>query len=258
MSDTESTTVAHGSHASLPILTEDNLADWDLQVIAYLTGASDHSCIITPIKLKDGTTKDPTTPNEAPSTATAKEKKAAAKDIANWHKLEHIVTGCLMATAGKLHWEAVLKHWQTGAPVFQLWTKICKYHQQRDASQQHEAWMEFLAIRQAPGESPTSVYQCINKGYDKIKHITPANQLTDDCGKELKLFALLSAFPPDYPLHMSLITQEGLTLAGTAMALLCFETTMKITNSSKEQANAAFGPCWLCGKKDHVQHNCPH
>ena len=139
MSDTESTTVAHGSHASLPILTEDNFADWDLQVIAYLTSASDHSRIITPIKLKDGTTKDPTAPDEAPSTATTKEKKVAAKDIANWHKSECIVTGCLMATAGKLHWEAVLKHRQTGAPVFQLWTKICEYHQQCDASQQHEA-----------------------------------------------------------------------------------------------------------------------
>ena len=118
--------------------------------------------------------------------------------------------------------------------------------------------MEFLTICQAPGESPTSIYQRINKGYDKIERITPANQSTDNRGKELKLFTLLSAFPPNYPLHMSLITQEGLTLAGAAAALLHFETTMKIANSSKEQANAAFGPCWLCGEKDHVQCNCPH
>ena len=57
---------------------------------------------------------------------------------------------------------------------------------------------------------------------------------------------------------MSLITQEGLTLAGTTVALLCFKTTMKIANSSKEQANTTFGPCWLCGKKDNMQCNCPH
>ena len=110
MSDSESTTVTHSTHASLPFLTEDNFTDWDLQIIMYLTGTHDHSCIITPVRLKDSTFKDPTPPDEADSTATAKERKAAAKEIANWHKSERIVAGCLMATAGKLHQEAVLKH----------------------------------------------------------------------------------------------------------------------------------------------------
>ena len=256
MSDTEPI-VARGAYAGLPFLTEDNFADWDMQIIAYLTGTHDHSRVITPVRQKDSTFKDPTPPDEADSTATAEERKAAAEEIANWHKSERVVTGCLMATAGKLHREAVLKHRQTSAPVYQLWTKICEYHQQRDASQRHEAWMEFLAIRMAPSKAPTSVYQRINEGYDKIERITPPKQTPEERGQELRLFTLLSAFPPDHPLRMSLITQEGLTLAGAGAALLRWETTRKIADSD-EQAHAAFGGCFLCGEKDHIQRDCPH
>ena len=127
MSDTESSTVVCSSYASLPILTEENFADWEMQIITYLTGAQDHICVITPVKQANNTYKDP-----AP---TADEKKAANLEIANWQKSECIITGCLMATAGKLHQEAILKHRQSSEPVYQLYSKISTYHQQCDASQ---------------------------------------------------------------------------------------------------------------------------
>ena len=43
MSTEESSIILCGAYASLPILTEDNFADWELQVIAYLTGSADHA-----------------------------------------------------------------------------------------------------------------------------------------------------------------------------------------------------------------------
>ena len=39
MSDAESTTVARDAYVDLPILSEDNFADWDMQIVAYLTGS---------------------------------------------------------------------------------------------------------------------------------------------------------------------------------------------------------------------------
>ena len=88
MSDTKSSTVVCGSYASLPILTEENFANWEMQIITYLTGAQDHICVITPVKQADNTYKDPAPPATPNSAATADEKKAANLEIANWQKSE--------------------------------------------------------------------------------------------------------------------------------------------------------------------------
>jgi len=260
MSDTESTTVAHGSHAGIPILTEENFADWDMQVMAYLTGTQDHARIITPAKQTDGTYQDPTAPAVALATATAEEVKAIKADIAQWEKSERVVLGCLMASAGKLHREAVLKHRQAGHPVYKLYSRICAYHQQRDASQRHEAWMQFLALRKSPSESYTAIYRRVEAGYDKVERITPATQSTEERGRELVLFTLLSALPHDDPVRTSLTTQKDLTLADAAAAMLRFNTSKKLTDSGVEQAHATFigAGCFACGDKEHIQRNCPH
>jgi len=259
MSDTESTTVARGAHSGLPILTEENFADWDMQITAYLTGSQDHACVITPTRETNGTSQDPIPPTTADATtATTEEIKAANAEIALWQKSERVVLGCLMATAGKLHRKAILKRWQGGDAVYKLYSKICAYHQQCDASQQHEAWMQFLALRKSPSESYTSIYRCVEVGYDKIDHITPASQSMEECGRELILFTLLSALPHDDTLRTSLTTQKDLTLADAAAALLRFDTGKKLTDSGVEQAHAAFNGCWACGDKEHIQRDCPH
>ena len=69
MSD-ESTNIARGFYAGLPILTDDNFADWDMQAIAYLTGSQDHVRGITPTRQADGTYIDPKKPTPANTKAT--------------------------------------------------------------------------------------------------------------------------------------------------------------------------------------------
>lgn len=150
-----------------------------------------------------------------------------------------------MATASKLHQEAILKHRQSSEPVYQLYSKISTYHQQCDASQQHKAWMQVLGQCRSPTELYTSIYQHIDTGYDKIECITPANQTDAECFKELKLFTILSALPHDNPLHTLLIAQENLTLEGAAAAMLCVNIGKKLASTKLEQAHAALGGCWL-------------
>jgi hypothetical protein len=84
-----------------------------MQIVAYLTGSQDHVEVITPAKRKF---LDPAEPAPAGATASSEEKKTG-EAIAEWQKSEHVVLGCLVATAGKLHREAVLKHRQSGDPV---------------------------------------------------------------------------------------------------------------------------------------------
>ena len=56
MSDTESTTVACSAYTSLLILSEENFADWDMQIVAYLTSSHDHIRVIMPVRQSDGGT----------------------------------------------------------------------------------------------------------------------------------------------------------------------------------------------------------
>ena len=154
----DSTTVLRGAYAGLPILTEDNFADWDMQIIAYLTGSQDHARVITPTKQSDGTYLDPTRPTDADPKASADDIKKAEDNIASWDKSERIVLGCMMATAGKLHRETVLKARAAGTTMYALYARICAFHQQRDASQRHEAWMQFLSMRKSAAESYMSYY----------------------------------------------------------------------------------------------------
>ena len=100
MSDDSATITAPRGTAGLPILTDENFADWDLQVIAHLTGVQNHVRVITQTRQSDGTLVNPTKPSPAAATATADEKKTADEAIASWEKSERVALGCLMATAG--------------------------------------------------------------------------------------------------------------------------------------------------------------
>jgi hypothetical protein len=259
MSDIDSTTITRGDHAGLPYLTEDNFVDWEMQVIAYLTGIQDHARVITPVRQANGKGKllAPIQPDPANDSDSADDKQKAAEEIQNWHKSERIVLGCLMATAGNLHREAILKYRQTGGPIYTLYAKICDYHQQGDAG--HSAWMSFLAIRKLATESYMTYYRRLKFAYEKIDRITPAEQSPEDWARQLTLYILLSGLPHDDTLRTSLTTQKDLSLADAASAMLRFDTSKKLAESKVEQAHAAFGGgCWTCSDKGHVARDCPH
>ena len=93
MSTEESSSILCGAYASLPILTEDNFADWELQVIAYLTGSADHAGVITPTRQSDGTFLDPVRPAPADAAASPDEKKQGMNEITAWVKSKCIVIG---------------------------------------------------------------------------------------------------------------------------------------------------------------------
>src|SRR5258708_35346947 len=82
-----------------------------------------------------GTFQEPAQPSAAIASATANQKKEANLAIASWQKSECVALRCIMMTTGKLHHEAILKHQNSGATIYRLYTKICDYHQQCDASQ---------------------------------------------------------------------------------------------------------------------------
>jgi hypothetical protein len=259
VSDTDSTTVACSAYASLPILSEDNFTDWDMQVVAYLTGSHNHVQVIMPSRQSGGKALAPIQPAPASVTADTNMKKEADTAIAEWEKSERVVLGCLMATVGKLHCEAVLKHQQSGSALWDLYSKICNYHKQRDASPRYEAWMQFLTVHKSATDSYMTYYQRIKGAYNKINWITPAGQSAEEQAKELKLFTLLSNLPHDNSLCLSLTMQRDLTLVDATSAMLCLDTSKKLAVSRVEQAHAAFGSnCWTCGEKDHVARKCLH
>jgi len=196
-------------------------------------------------------------PAPADAATSPDEKKQAANKINTWVKSEHIVLGCLMATAGNLHRETILRHQSDGAPMWTLYTKICNYHQQRNASQRHEAWMRFLAMCKSSTKNYMTFYHHVESAYDKILRITLSNQMPEDRTRELVLFAILSGLPHDDLLRMSLSTQKDVTLADVAVALLHFDTSKKLADN-EAGAYLAQALCWLCGNKDHLLCDCPH
>jgi len=260
MSDNSiATAIPHAVYASLPVLTEENFADWDLQIVAHLTGAHNHVCVITQTRQLDSMIVNLMKPGPADAAATADEKRVAKDAIASWERSERVAFGCIMATAGPLHRELVLKHQKDCSLVYDLYADICGHHQQNDASQRHKAWFCFLGIHKSTDESYMSYYHRVEAAYSQIDRLTPAGQTMDQQARELKLFALLGGLPQDDTLHLLLIAQGGLALTDATAAMLQFNTGKKLGGTESEQAFAATqGGCFSCGKKDHFAHNCPH
>jgi len=254
----DSANVLHGAYAGLPILTEDNFADWDMQVIIYLTGSGDHARVVMPTRQSDGTYLYPATPTPADDAASNDEKRQAANNIASWEKSEHIVLGCIMATASKLHRETILKHRKAGTAMWVLYAEICDYHQQRNAPRRQEAWMQFFAIHKSATESYMSYYRRVEAAHDKILCVTPPDQSPEDRAKERTLFALLSGLPHNDPLRTSLATQKDITLADVASTLLHFDTRKRLAETESGAYIAHGAPCWTCGDRDHLSRDCPH
>jgi hypothetical protein len=82
-----SNTILCGTFAGLPKLNTENFIEWDIQIMAYLTGAEDHVCMIT--ATYDKTTKKWADP-EAPD---AKDADACKE----WLKSECITFGAILA-----------------------------------------------------------------------------------------------------------------------------------------------------------------
>jgi len=179
--------IPHAVYTSLPILMEENFADWDLQIVAHLTGAHDHVCVIMQTRQSDGMIINPMKPGPADAAATANEKRVAKDTIVSWERSEWVAFGCIMATAGPLHCKLVLMHQKDCRPVYNLYAKVCGHHQQNDASQRHKAWFCFLGICKSANKSYMSYYHHIKAAYSWIDHLTLAGQTTDQQAKELKL-----------------------------------------------------------------------
>ena len=73
-----------------------------------------------------------------------------------------------MATAGKLHREAVLKHRRSDDPEYGLYVKIYNHHQYRGASQRHESWLQLFGIRRSASEPYMSLYRRVEAACDRI------------------------------------------------------------------------------------------
>lgn len=213
--------------------------------------------MITPTEQADGTYLDPKKSTPVDPKATDNVVKNAQTAIADREKSERIVLGCFMATGGKRHREAVLKH-RRSDPVYGLYVKICNNHPQRDASQSHEAWLQFFGIRRSASEPYMSLYHRVEAAYDKIERITPANQSPNDRASELQLFGILNSLSHNGPLRMSLTAQGNLSLTDAAAAMLRVDTGKKLAKSELEQTHAVQGgSCWTCGERDHFSHNAP-
>jgi uncharacterized protein YidB (DUF937 family) len=240
--------VARGAFAGLPILAEDNFTDWDMQIVAYLTGSHDHVRVITPSGQSGGKVLAPL-PVRLP---TPTRRRKLTRPLQSGRSPSVLSLGVLWPPRGN----------STARPslsIGDLYSKICNYHQQRDASQRHEGWMQFLAVHKSATDSYLTYYRRIERAYDKIDRITPTGQSAEERAEELKLFTLLSNLPHDDSLRLSLTTQRDLTLADAASAMFRLDTSKKLAVSGVEQAHAAFGGnCWTCGDKDHVACECPH
>lgn len=163
MSD-DATTVLRGAHPGLPLLTDTNFADWDMQVTAYLTGSHDHARVITPIRQADGSYAAPTKPSPAGPNDTPEDVKEADAAISSWNCIASVSSG----TA------------RQGAPSTTCTSSYATTISNAMPPQRHEAWFQLLGIRKSPSKPYMAYYRRIEAAYDRIDGITPANQTRDE------------------------------------------------------------------------------
>jgi len=82
-----------------------------------------------------------------------------------WKKSKRTACGVIMATAGELHAEIILR----GKP-YDMWTAIEAQHLQRNASLRHEAWMQFLVLRKKTKETYVDYYHRVESAQDQELH----------------------------------------------------------------------------------------
>jgi hypothetical protein len=117
--------------------------------------------------------------------------------------------------------------------------------------------MQLLALHKKVDEAYIDFYHCVKSGYARVHHITPKNQMAEECGQELTLFTILSGLLHDNSLHWSLIVQRSLTLGDTFSAFLhmdagdqAYAKLANITSSSNQ--------CYLCSSPKHFACDCHH
>jgi hypothetical protein len=158
-----------------------------MQVKAYLTGAADHWHVIKGAEKPDGSYDQPVPPADKKST-----------EWLDWKKSECVACSVLMATAGEIHTEIILR--SKGKP-YDIWKAIEGQHLQQDTSLRHKAWMQLLALRKKVNKVYVDFYRCVKSGYARVHRITPKNQTAEEHGQELTLFTILSGLPHDDSLH---------------------------------------------------------
>src|SRR6266853_4128080 len=132
--------------------------------------------------------------------------------------------GVIMSTASKLHTEILLRHCDSGRPVFELWEKIGSMHQSRDASLRHQAWLQFFSARKSTDESYSELASRMEGLWAKIDRLTPISQTKEEHGAELTLLAILFALPYEDNVRQSLSTQASLTLEQAQEAVIHIDT----------------------------------
>ncbi len=244
MSDSDS--VSLGLYCSLPVFSRNNFGNWKIQIIAYLTGVTDHVHVISRHPNAASVIVDPAHPTDD-------------TEAAKWDASECMALGVIMSTASKLHGKIILAYCEAATPVFELWEKIGSLHQLHDALLHHQAWLQFFSTCKTSDESYTELSGCVEGLWVKIDCLTPINQTRAEHGAELKLLGCLFALPFDDHVRQSLTMQLGLTLEQVQEAFVCVDTGVKLHLAGADSANAArTANCWTCNMPGHFSHECPH
>lgn len=230
-------------HHGIPVLSDDNFDYWEIQVISFLTGASDHVRVIEPRRDATGRLVDPVCP-------------AGTGEKANWDSSEREALGVIMSTASRLHHELILKHRASGEPVYKLWTKICSIHQSHATSFRHQIWLEFFSSRKSPDESYAEFFWRKEELLAKIDRLTPECQTKEERAAELTLVGILLGLPTDDHVRQALISQPNLTLDRAKEEMIRYDTGKKLRLAGSESAPAIH--CRKCDAPGHLAQDCTH
>ena len=79
----EPESVISGHYRGLPVLSRDNFPDWEIQVVAFLTGTAKHVRVIERRCNTGGTLVDPAPPSDS-------------ADLEKWHASQRETLGVIM------------------------------------------------------------------------------------------------------------------------------------------------------------------
>ena len=235
-------TMSHHHHG-IPVLSYDNFDYWEIQVISFLTGASDHVRVIEPCHDATGRLVDPVCPTDA-------------GEKVKWGLSEREALGIIMSTASGLHHRLILKHRASGEPVYKLWTKICCIHQSHATSFRHQIWLEFFSSRKSPDESYAEFVWRKEGLLAKIDRLTPESQTKAERAAELTLVGILLGLPIDDHIRQALTSQPNLTLDRAKEEMIRCDTRKKPRHAGSEWAPATH--CRKCDAPGHHAQDCTH
>ena len=229
-------------YSGIPRLNKYNHYEWALQVKIHLFGVGAHYWdVLKGYKQADGTYADPVAPTDK-------------TELDEWNRSEQMAYDLIVATAGDLHVELMLRH--RGKP-YKIWKAIKEYHKQFDALLRREALMEALAIRKKPDETYTDFYHRAMDLHYKVQRLTPKNQTAEERGQELTLCALLNALPKDNYLRRTFTAADDLSL-DDVISVFCRVDADERIRSVDAASRRTSSRCHMCNLPGHAKHDCPH